>query len=788
MSNISLDYKEIMGIVKDNLNVTSTTKNIEDIFLNKRYFDKIDFKPYFQRNYVWDPEKASYFIESIFLGTEIPPIVMFDNGAKIEIIDGRQRFETVYKFISNEITLKSKYINTLLELRDCKFMNLPEDLQVLFKNATLRILYYSVTNEPYLSELKEDLIKKEIFRRYNSGITSLKKPEIQRAKFIEDDFSNIIKEELENKNDILLKFENLFLSSVDSKKNERDKINIIMSRIRNTIGLLELPIHDYAKAGGRQEILDKHYFLYQNKMLIEKENQTKFLRKIISVLDILVNINNSLSIEVNKLDNQENEKLTFIINNRLIFETLLWAFLSCEELHYDDFNDSSFILAITEYLIKGSSHFDITGSHYYMRIKERYDYIAQFFITRHDRNEFHLLLMNKQYSGAVGDDVKNGWRDKIIKKIPISMSIDDITRRISSNRFLIRPIYQRGEAISIIKASSLIESIILGVKVPPIFVYKRKDGISEVVDGQQRLLSIIGFLGREYKDENFKSVYSKNNNFELKKLKILSEIEGMNGERIKDEKSVFYEKILDFEIDIIEINFEFNPNFDQIDLFLRLNSKPYEISENSFEMWNSYGNKELISNIKSIYKDNNYKWFFKNTPNKRMKSEELLTAITYLEYETKINKKSKNALLNIYIRNERVSARIGKKEHITKMLEECNLNEGIRNQFDLCIKKTESFIKKVQILLDTDNKKSKFDKLLTLGKSDSRTDRDYYLLWYMFSTVDDSIIRANRLEIFLSMQDVFKMSRTENNLLTSEKFLEIMDNKTLSFTKLTGTS
>jgi len=65
-------------------------------------------------------------------------------------------------------------------------------------------------------------------------------------------------------------------------------------------------------------------------------------------------------------------------------------------------------------------------------------------------------------------------------------------------KFIIRPQYQRNEIIDKKKASSIIESILLGIKIPPIFVYKNKDGVSEVIDGQQRLLSILGFLGEDF--------------------------------------------------------------------------------------------------------------------------------------------------------------------------------------------------------------------------------------------------------------------------------------------------
>ena len=53
----------------------------------------------------------------------------------------------------------------------------------------------------------------------------------------------------------------------------------------------------------------------------------------------------------------------------------------------------------------------------------------------------------------------------------------------------------------------------LGIKIPPIFVFKRNNNVSEVADGQQRLLSIIGFLGRSFIDERGDECYSRKNGF-----------------------------------------------------------------------------------------------------------------------------------------------------------------------------------------------------------------------------------------------------------------------------------
>jgi uncharacterized protein with ParB-like and HNH nuclease domain len=46
-----------------------------------------------------------------------------------------------------------------------------------------------------------------------------------------------------------------------------------------------------------------------------------------------------------------------------------------------------------------------------------------------------------------------------------------------------------------VKKSRLIESILLGIPIPPIFVAQRPDGVWDVVDGVQRLSTIYQFVG-----------------------------------------------------------------------------------------------------------------------------------------------------------------------------------------------------------------------------------------------------------------------------------------------------
>lgn len=50
-----------------------------DSLFNEDKVKKTQYAPPYQRNYVWDGEKATYFLESILIGTEIPPLIFFRN-------------------------------------------------------------------------------------------------------------------------------------------------------------------------------------------------------------------------------------------------------------------------------------------------------------------------------------------------------------------------------------------------------------------------------------------------------------------------------------------------------------------------------------------------------------------------------------------------------------------------------------------------------------------------------------------------------------------------------------
>ena len=94
---------------------------------------------------------------------------------------------------------------------------------------------------------------------------------------------------------------------------------------------------------------------------------------------------------------------------------------------------------------------------------------------------------------------------KEIKTDGYAMSIGEWISMYEGKELDIHPEFQRFYRWSNAQKTGLIESILLGIPLPPIFVSQRRDGVWDVVDGLQRLSTIFQFVGI-LKDEKENSV------------------------------------------------------------------------------------------------------------------------------------------------------------------------------------------------------------------------------------------------------------------------------------------
>jgi Protein of unknown function DUF262 len=151
-----------------------------------------------------------------------------------------------------------------------------------------------------------------------------------------------------------------------------------------------------------------------------------------------------------------------------------------------------------------------------------------------------------------------------------SMSIGELVSLYEGHEIEIHPEFQRFFRWSDYQKTSLIESILLGIPIPPIFVSQRDDGEWDVIDGLQRLSTIYQFLGK-LKDEEGQFITP----LVLQGTKYLPSLENKKWEDKYDEKNSLTKSqqllVKRAKINVVIIQKESSSNT-KYELFQRLNS------------------------------------------------------------------------------------------------------------------------------------------------------------------------------------------------------------------------
>ncbi|WP_286928340.1 DUF262 domain-containing protein [Pseudomonas sp. UBA7721] len=82
------------------------------------------------------------------------------------------------------------------------------------------------------------------------------------------------------------------------------------------------------------------------------------------------------------------------------------------------------------------------------------------------------------------------------------LSLQSISDMVDDGAIDVSPKYQRRERWNLEKNSGLIESFLLNIPVPPIYLAEDEYGVYSVIDGKQRVTAINNFLRGEFKLEN----------------------------------------------------------------------------------------------------------------------------------------------------------------------------------------------------------------------------------------------------------------------------------------------
>jgi hypothetical protein len=193
-----------------------------------------------------------------------------------------------------------------------------------------------------------------------------------------------------------------------------------------------------------------------------------------------------------------------------------------------------------------------------------------------------------------GDPVFDGGGSKKIIWGPKDYTVELLHSKKLNGTLDPNPRWQRNYVFDKIKASRLIESVLLDVPLPAVYLAEEADGTLSVIDGQQRLSTFFFFL------ENKFPVKGKDNeftDFPLSGLQILGEL---NTKHFPDLGKPLQLKINDTPIHVIIIQKDSNEDV-KFDIFERLNTGAMKLNED--EIRNSVYRGSYIELLDELAED-----------------------------------------------------------------------------------------------------------------------------------------------------------------------------------------
>lgn len=156
--------------------VLNIYRDTASVFQMKRKWEKepsmLILNPDFQREFVWNAKQKSELIESMIMGIPLPAFYVRENNDGVYIVvDGKQRFTTLFDFINGEFRLTK--LSILNNLEGKCFNELTPIEQNKIEDYTLSI---NVIKAP-----TSDRVTFDLFDRVNRGGTHLNNQEMRNA-------------------------------------------------------------------------------------------------------------------------------------------------------------------------------------------------------------------------------------------------------------------------------------------------------------------------------------------------------------------------------------------------------------------------------------------------------------------------------------------------------------------------------------------------------------------------------------------------------------------------------
>ncbi len=206
------------------------------------------------------------------------------------------------------------------------------------------------------------------------------------------------------------------------------------------------------------------------------------------------------------------------------------------------------------------------------------------------------------------------------------VEIASLLGKFQRGRLNVQPEYQRQFVWDKVKSSRLVESALLDIPLPVVYLSEEKDGKENVIDGQQRLTSFFSFINGKLPDGS---------DFKLTGLNVFGELNGKKYSELSDE---LQDKISYYKLRTIKFKKE-SDNDLQFEIFARLNTGSVPLNDQ--ELRNCVFRGKFNKVLKELAEDPDFQYLLGLTvPDKRMKDREFVLRFASFHFNTYLNYKA----------------------------------------------------------------------------------------------------------------------------------------------------
>lgn len=284
-------------------------------FIDMRNGNKLELNPPYQRRSVWTTKDRKFFLDTIFNNYPCPAIYLqkqiSDMGTVFNVVDGKQRLQTVLDFYDNKLRMAQDFPDSNLANKKWKDIEKNPHYRNIFLN-------YRFSVEQLISDIDDDGWN-AVFDRVNRNQKTLTDQELRHARY-NGWFIHFVEDETDD--DFWTKLK------ISSKSRTRRMKDV------EFVSLLALAILEHDFIGFPQYKLDEYYAKYDFELSelkhddeLESPDTTISIEKIQNFKDDFY----STKARISEL--MKNDELQNVVSTKLFaYFYTLWTLIAFEDL------------------------------------------------------------------------------------------------------------------------------------------------------------------------------------------------------------------------------------------------------------------------------------------------------------------------------------------------------------------------------------------------------------------------------------------------------------------------